>query len=522
MRGVSPAFFLVEQKETKRFSHVFRGLDEAYGTYRIDHKQTNGKNVGKASVVREPRTTDHWVKHLDGTGDALGIVPINADNQCVFGAIDIDEYPLDHSRLIKKIRKMKLPLVVCRSKSGGAHCYLFSSDWIGAKEMQDVLNTIAAALGYSGSEIFPKQQRLVLSRGDIGNFLNCPYFKSESGLRYAILDDGAAATLEEFLDQYDKYVQTPEQIAALQIEDSPDNPVPDGPPCLQILCAQKISEGGRNNGLFNIGVYLRKAYPSDWQSEILAYNMNYFDPPLPLNEVNAVAKQVEKKNYAYRCRDAPINAYCNSEVCKTRKFGITAAISGATMANLRKYNSMPPVWFIDINSLPVELETDALMSQAAFQRACIEQINYMPKSLVKASWEGKINSLLTEMSDTDGSIIEVSQDASVTGQFYDFLEDFCCGKQQASERDEILLRRPYTDEEESRTYFRLKDFEGHLKRNKFFEFKSHRIAQRLRDINGRATSIKIKGKAVRVWWVPSFTVPVEIGGANFSKTEVPF
>ena len=501
---------------------MFRGLDEAYGTYRIDSKQTNGKNVGKASVVREPRTTEHWVKHLDGTGDALGIVPINADNQSVFGAIDIDEYPLDHTPLIKKIRKMKLPLVVCRSKSGGAHCYLFCTDWISAKEMQETLSTMCSALGYSGSEIFPKQQRLVLSRGDVGNFLNVCYAKHETSLRYAIHDDGSAATLEEFLTMYDQYVQTPEQIAALQIEDSPDNPGPDGPPCLQTLCAQKISEGGRNNGLFNIGVYLRKAYPSDWQSEILAYNMNFFDPPLPLNEVNVVAKQVEKKDYAYRCKDAPINAYCNADLCRTRKFGIEAAVSGATMANLRKYNSTPPVWFLDINSLPVELETDALMSQAAFQRSCIEQINFMPKSLVKASWEGKINALLTQMADTDGSIIEVSQDASVTGQFYEFLEDFCCGKQQASERDEILLRRPYTDEEEARTYFRLKDFEGHLKRNKFFEYKSHRIAQRLRDINGRATSVKIKGKAVRVWWVPSFTAPVEMPAPDFAKPEAPF
>ena len=172
------------------------------------------------------------------------------------------------------------------------------------------------------------------------------------------------------------------------------------------------------------------------------------------------------------------------------------------MANLRKYNSLPPVWFIDINSLPVELETDGLMSQPAFQRSCIEQINFMPKSLVKVAWETKINALLQEMLTTDGSIIEVSQDASITGQFLDHLEDFCCGKQQATDRDEILLRRPYVDEEEGLTYFRLKDFEAHLKKNKFFEFKSHKIAQRLRDINGAAVSVKIKGKAVRVWKVP--------------------
>jgi len=509
-------------EEAEKFSHIFRGLEVAYGTYRIDKKQSNGKHTGKASVVREARTLDTWKKHLDGSGDAIGIVPINEDNECVFGAIDVDTYPLDLTKLVQKIRKLKLPLVVCRSKSGGAHCYLFTTDFIDAKAMQEVLNTIAAALGYNGSEVFPKQVRLFLEKKDVGNFINLPYFEKESGLRYAIQDDGSAATLEEFFDYYDKYVQTPEQVSALKIEESLDTPMPDGPPCLQHLCAQKISEGSRNNGLFNIGVYLRKAHPDDWQSEILAYNMNYFDPPLPLNEVNVVAKQVDKKDYAYRCKDAPINAYCNPELCKTRKYGIEAAISGAVMANLRKYNSTPPVWFIDINSLPVELETDGLMSQPAFQRSCIEQINFMPKSLVKAAWEAKINALLQDMLTTDGSIIEVSQDASITGQFYDHLEDFCCGKQQASERDEILLRRPYTDEDERRTYFRLKDFESYLKKNKFFEFKSHKIAQRLRDLNGRAVSIKIKGKAVRVWWVPSFDAADNISPPPVSTKEVPF
>jgi len=508
-------------EDAQKFSHIFRGLEAAYGTYRIDKKQSNGKHVGKASLIREVRTTETWKKHLDGTGDAIGIVPINEDNKCVFGAIDVDTYPLDLTTLVTKIRKLNLPLVVCRSKSGGAHCYLFTSDWIDAKNMQGVLNMVAAALGYNGSEIFPKQISLQLDRGDVGNFINLPMYDAEKGLRYAIHDDGSAATLQEFFEMYDQFVQTPEQVSALQIEEKPDSPVPDGPPCLQTLCAQRISEGGRNNGLFNVGVYLRKAFPDNWKSEILAYNMNYFDPPLPLDEVNLVAKQLEKKDYAYRCKDAPINAYCNAEVCKTRKFGIGAALSGAVMANLRKYNSTPPVWFIDINSLPVELETDALMSQPTFQRSCIEQINFMPKTLARLSWEGKINGLLEEMLTSDGSIIEVSQDASVTGQFYDHLEDFCCGKQQATEREEILLRRPFTSEEENKTYFRLKDFDSHLKKHKFFEFKSHKIAQRLRDINGAATSIKIKGKSVRVWWVPSYTSPPEISSPKLSE-EKPF
>jgi hypothetical protein len=92
---------------------------------------------------------------------------------------------LDHKGLIDRIRKLQLPLVVCRSKSGGAHLFLFSKEWVPAKTMQTTLNQIAAAMGYGGTEVFPKQVRLFLERGDVGNFLNLPYFDAESGLRYA-------------------------------------------------------------------------------------------------------------------------------------------------------------------------------------------------------------------------------------------------------------------------------------------------------------------------------------------------
>ena len=115
-------------------------------------------------------------------------------------------------------------------------------------------------------------------------------------------------------------------------------------------------------------MYLRKAYPDSWESEILTYNMQYLDPPLPLSEVNIVAKQLEKKDYAYKCNDAPISSHCNKELCQTRKFGIGAAIQNAAIGNLRKYNSVPPVWFLDVNGEPLELDTEALLSQPVFQK----------------------------------------------------------------------------------------------------------------------------------------------------------
>tara|TARA_R110002012_G_scaffold5144_3_gene23600 strand:- start:451 stop:1989 length:1539 start_codon:yes stop_codon:yes gene_type:complete len=510
--------------DAQKFADIFAGLEQAYGTYKIDKTQANGKNTGKATVVRELRTAKHWEGHLSGKGASIGIIPINEDNKVKWGCIDVDTYPLDHKLLISQIRKLKLPLIVCRSKSGGAHMFLFVNDWITAKEMQEVLGHIASVLGHGGCEIFPKQIKLFLDRGDVGNFLNMPYYNAEDGLRYGFHDDGAAATLKEFFAQYAQYVQTPEQVQALKIEDSGDAIIPDGPPCLQILAKQKISEGGRNNGLFNLGVYLRKAYPDSWEAEILSYNAQYLDPPLPLNEVNIVAKQLQKKDYAYKCKDAPIQSYCNGELCRTRKYGVGAAVSGATVANLRKYNSLPPVWFMDVNGEPLELDTEALMNQTAFQRSCVEQLNHLPRTAKKEQWEARINHLLTDMTETEGAIVEVSEDASIDGQFYDYLEEFCTTLQKANTREEILLRRPYTDEEEGRIYFRLKDFEAHLRKNKFFEYKSHKIAQRLRDRNGESTVMKIKGKAVRLWVIPAYdVVAIDIDTPDFGQDmEAPF
>ena len=505
----------------QQFSSIFDGLKLAYGTYKIEKQQANGKNTGRAAIVREPRTTALWEGHLSGKGRGIGIIPINEDNKCVWGCVDVDQYPLDHKVLVEKIRKLKLPLVVCRSKSGGAHCFLFATEWVDAKDMQATLQQISAALGYGGSEIFPKQIKLNLDRDDVGNFLNLPYYDAEDGLRYAIKDDGTSATIEEFFELYESYKQTPEQLTALQVGDPEEVlPMKDGPPCLQFLLKNKISEGGRNNGLFNIGVYLRKAYPDSWESEILTYNLQYLEPPLPLSEVNIVAKQLEKKDYAYRCSDSPINAHCNKDLCQTRKHGIGAAIQGAAIANLRKYNSNPPVWFLDVNGEPVELDTEALMSQTAFQKCCMEQLNFMPRSVSKQVWEGRIGGLMNEMRDNESAIIDVAEDASISGQFYDYLEEFCAHMQKANDKEEILLKRPWTDEETNKTMFRIKDFEAYLKRNKFFEYKLHKIAQRLRDMGAQSRLMRIKGRPVRVWEIPAFdNADIDIKTPSFGSGE---
>ena len=193
---------------------------------------------------------------MSGKGQSVGIIPINEENKVKWGCIDVDQYPLDHKKIIERVRKIKLPLIVCRSKSGGAHLFIFVDDWVPAREMQDVLNHMSAALGYGGSEVFPKQVKLFLDRGDVGNFLNLPYYDQEMGLRYAFNDDGSAWSGRLLC-----WVLCGREQCLLTVEEKPDE-------MHQRTACDALSSVFRKVDITTaclIWVYLRKAYPDSWE-----------------------------------------------------------------------------------------------------------------------------------------------------------------------------------------------------------------------------------------------------------------
>src|SRR5207249_1100708 len=105
----------------KRFHTLFAGLETSHGVYNgLTENREDGKILGTdRRTVRGPVTLELWEQHLTGK-NGLGVVPIRSDSTVVFGAIDIDVYAeLSHAQLAKTLRNAKIPLVVCRSKSGG-------------------------------------------------------------------------------------------------------------------------------------------------------------------------------------------------------------------------------------------------------------------------------------------------------------------------------------------------------------------------------------------------------------------
>ena len=212
-----------------KFIQIFKGLERAHGVTYIDKKSIDGQKIkGKSFIKREAVTLTIWENHLNGIEPSLGIIPINENNKCRWGCIDIDSYAgFNHQKLLNKIKLLNLPVITCRSKSGGAHVFLFTTVDVDAVLLRNKLLSISAILGYGGSEVFPKQIKLK-SEEDTGNFLNLPYFNNEITTRYAFNSDGTASILNGFFEAYEKNKLTPLQLEQLIIN-RPDSEFKDGP-----------------------------------------------------------------------------------------------------------------------------------------------------------------------------------------------------------------------------------------------------------------------------------------------------
>jgi hypothetical protein len=210
---------------------------------------------------------------------------------------------------------LKLPLVVCRSKSGGAHIFLFSNEFIEAKIMRDKLLEIRAILGFGNAEIFPKQIELK-SEEDTGNFLNLPYFQGDKTTRYAFTEEGEAATLEQFYGIVDLKKCNVSDIKVKRSESE----FSDGPPCIEILAASKIAKN-RNLALFHYAVFAKKKW-KNWKEKVSEFHKDYMIGELEQNEIDKIKSQHEKQDWGFLCKEEPMCSYCDKDLCRRRKHGI--------------------------------------------------------------------------------------------------------------------------------------------------------------------------------------------------------
>ena len=509
------------------FNRIFAGNQSAHGEYVIQ-QQKGSKAVGKAKTIQTPPDEELWSKHLNGEL-GLGVVPIRKDNTCLWGAVDVDVY--DNLDIEEWSNLIPDPLILCRSKSGGAHIYLFANSPVSAKVMRKKLALVARAVGHPSAEIFPKQD--LLEAGGTGNWINMPYFQSDSTVRYAI-KGGVILTADEFITLVSENAISPTQLASFQIEairdmteDDPE--FTDAPPCLQKLVKDGFPTGSRNSALFSMGVFARMKFGGDsWKDKVFEYN-NRFMGPGSYTEVAGIIRSLDKKSYVYKCKDQPLLSVCDKEACvlctygiqlpkedeKLRRPCILDQVVAVKMYKPESNSKDEPYWVFDFGGKQMDVTVAMTRSQSIFANTYTSQFYRVILPIKDNKWVAGINALIDPEENPNLEIHELAPDAGPEGQMMIFLEEYCTNKSQAKVKDELILGKPWHDE--GRTYFRINDFVKFLDQQRFRDMKSIDIIKTLKSRGAKHHLFVLKGKQVKCWSINEFTVQTE----DFDRETIP-
>lgn len=530
------------ERNVERFAQLFICNDRSYGVY-------NPKSRTKMHTVKgEPIPPEAYRSHLEGEV-GLGGVPILDDGNVWWAAIDIDTHGprgqnIDLLALAAKVEKFKLPLLACRSKSGGAHLYCFFTEPTPAVRVRPWMAKWSALLGYGEAEIFPKQVSLEAPIGGerpLGNWINLPYYNIHQTDRYCVIG-GKEAPFEFFLDTAEgaRYKLPADEAASGEYEQ--------GPPCLQAMIRNRVDEGNRNNAVFQAAVFMKRAFPSDdWKQKVSEFNALAMVTPLGQRELRQVVGSVGRKDYQYKCREEPCRALCDREVCRTREFGITA---GDIKANelppfdrVEKVISTPVRWILHIQGQQIELTSAQLFDFGQVRQAVYEKLNLLLPRMKADEWDVH----LREVAERAKVRFEQTIDDVIFTKLCDFLRRTTQDKMMPEEdRRKLILRRMpalvsisdtrfkprgQVDERGSldeigRVWyyaFRTQDFIDHMRRHKALSVQEHQVHTILHRVLGEDSQrdkFRVGDVIIRnIWFVPEHNVNTESVPVHVVKME---
>ena len=510
----------------EKFINIFEGADEFYGqARRIDNPRSVKVEVD-ATTIKKPVTKDLWQKHLDGVGPQLGIAPLKKDGTCKWGAIDIDKNNYDYEELLNKIRKLKLPLIMFRSKSGRAHVYMFMKKFQEAENVKHVMKKFAAKIGVADilDRIYPMQTNM--DNVAYGSWLNMPYFNYEEGSTYAYTDDFEDATIEQFFEMHDKYAQE-DLTEFLQEELEPVKKTKKQKlktlqdfflPCTKNALRDgggKIKTANRNDLLHHIYSWCKnsmekgvKKIPEfstyDAKQLLIYFNKNYLDEPLEEKEINNTILKSENKEYNYLCKRPEIKKFCDVGACTRHICGITpekaleVAKAEEAMGPIVEYQSNPPMFFEhtevkrgkEMKLIRVEMSGSELIEKEKWVRKLADAGLFPHPAILdmKAKEFQAMQYVRLEKKVAEIAEEEADMDYEFKMLVYDFIR-----KQTVSfEKRALLENACYVDEKTHNLDFKITDFMEFLRSMRINE-PMRRITYKLKHVMGAK---KINGDVI--------------------------
>jgi hypothetical protein len=396
------------------------GFGESFGIVEDPNKPGKKKYRkpanGACGLHHRKADTQEFTEHLTGVR-MIGNSGLMDDGKTWRGEFDIDDYELDYGELMQRVRSAGLPLVGCRTKSGGVRLIVFFTETIEALVVRSVLNSWRSLLGLGDTEVFPKQDAMDnVEKYPSWTFL--PYgpqfdqFCEQCGMN----EQGGALLLEEWLDVCEKnridkdtflkYANgdgtgrvesggarkrgTGKWVVSENYEATLEDTFYQGPPCLKIL-SRHGAPRFQHNYLFNCAIFLKKKYPDNWEEALEWANTHVLKPVGDRESLRGMIRDHKtRKGYHYLCKDQPICDYCDSEACRKKPYGVGKGIGangpelGMTVIDRGDDSFM---FIVNVGSKRIRMTTDEIMNVKRYQNKCFENGVEFPENMADTDWK---------------------------------------------------------------------------------------------------------------------------------------
>lgn len=478
---------------------------------RAYHYGALGKD-GHHRTIKDKIEARFYENHLNGV-ISLGVSPFVSPTEVLWGVLDVDNHAtgeeLNLGAMADMIEDFGLPLIPCRSRSGGIHIYIFLEKAIPARLMQFILKGLRSKLKVGECEVFPKQTEISEERA--GNWINLPYHNTKETNRYGWAD-GSALSLREFVTVANDRMVNQDGVAALLAD-----AIPGPPPCLQrMLKDEPPTQGERNNAIFHIGVYSRRAFEDSAPSmgAIITRSVLRNEQVTDL-EIERTLRSALKGEYEYKCGESPCSSRCDRETCITRAFGVGAIDGGpsleARFANPRQHMTEdPPLWTIEVDGHDVTVTSSDFVAQHKFRVMVAARIRKLLPLVSRKRWEKVVSSLME-----GAQLIEAPEDASFQGLTKNRLIEYL-GRAEDGDLDIILRGVPVKNN--THVYFTGTDFFAHLKRTRQNEIIGSELWVRLTRLGVTHKVIEVMpGMPMEVWCAPIELCPTDPPPVKFEN-----
>lgn len=504
----------ISELHIQEFMEIFYGSQHNFGQFTPGKPAEKGdKQEGDyQTVTNRLITIEQYRSHLEGR-KGLGIIPVTETGMCKFSVIDVDIYNDELSMYTEAIERNGFPFVPFKSKSGGLHIFLFFKEDTPAAKAIDLMRRFSFILSIdslvkqrknSTVEVFPKQTSLK-DQSKVGSFLNLPYFAAETTVRYA-MRNGEPLSLSDAI----MYIKDKKTTLSIANEFIDNLPFSDAPPCLQMVNILDPFErtGGRNNFLFSMGVYLKKKNEDFFEQALYEVNAGLRNGLEPKEVDATILSSLRRKDYSYKCKEAPCADFCHKKVCRNREYGIgknEGYFSSVECGQLFQYRTSQPYyeWEVrlqgqeDFKKLRFRTE-DEIIKQDAFLRLCMRELYELPSKLKQLEWFNKVNSALKEIKCIT---VDPDDDTSPMVLFKSMVVDYIKGRSMAQTVEQIASGRVYYVPDKKEYLFRTKDLMNYLFVIKQFKHfapsEVHGILKEMK-CTYRKANTETRGKQLRV------------------------